>query len=184
MRVLGDECFPQRAGTGGRCALPSWVSKQEPAGGSRGGPGEARGTTACPQARNSCRPAPSAQVGCLRRVEANSCFHISRVGALHETHSHAPPPLSLFLSGFQSRATSALFAQSKTSSPWQMRVGDTEFMLVSVFIHCCILFHTNNGKPMFAPLCVYMCILRGFSWLQNTLGRDHYASCLCQQVIL
>lgn len=157
MRVLGDECFPQRAGTGGRCALPSWVSK-EPAGGSRGGPGEARGTTACPQARNSCRPAPSAQVGCLRRVEANSCFHISRVGALHETHSPPPPPLCHFSSlGFRVE-----LPQLYSPNPKPVHLGKcvwgTQSLCSCQYLFIAVFFSTLTTGSRCLPHSVSICV--------------------------
>ena len=35
-----------------------------------------------------------------------------------------------------------------------VNMGNTEFILVLLFISCCIIFHVNNCKPTFAPLCV------------------------------
>ena len=31
---------------------------------------------------------------------------------------------------------------------------EIQFILVLVFIHYCIIFHTNNCKPTFAPPCI------------------------------
>ena len=36
----------------------------------------------------------------------------------------------------------------------QLEVYETEFILVLLHINYCIIFHTNNCKPTFAPPCI------------------------------
>ena len=48
-----------------------------------------------------------------------------------------------------------------------------EFILVSLFINYCIIFHTDNCNPILAPPCIYSTnFLKYFTYLFLEKGRE------------
>ena len=82
--------------------------------------------------------------------------------------------LPLFLPPFPSLKIKSLKIQGGANVGLQLLVCETEFVLV-LFTNDYIIFHTNNCRPTFAPLCIVWVIYIALNYVVDT--SEKYKEC-------